>query len=185
MTRARMPRPSEVQSAAGDPRYLRAMAANTDDPFWRAQAPCRRRDPELWYPLPTEPADVALSICRSCDVQAECLAEALNAKDGEFGVWGATTPRDRRAMLVAWWQRPGTAPAPRKSPEPKTTPAPTGKPEFCSNEHKQTPDVRRVGSNGVPYCRKCQSDAGKLGNAVRNQLTADRAERLADRQVAS
>jgi hypothetical protein len=61
-------------------------------------------DPETFFPHPTEPADMALSLCRGCEVQADCLAAALDAGDCE-GVWGATTPRERRAMLVAWQSR--------------------------------------------------------------------------------
>jgi hypothetical protein len=34
-------------------------------------------------------------------VQGACLAWALEVGDCH-GVWGATTPRERRAMLVAW-----------------------------------------------------------------------------------
>jgi hypothetical protein len=34
-------------------------------------------------------------------VQGACLAWALNVGDCH-GVWGGTTPRERRAMLVAW-----------------------------------------------------------------------------------
>jgi hypothetical protein len=40
-------------------------------------------------------------MCRNCDVQGACLAWALDVGDCH-GVWGATTPRERRAMLVAW-----------------------------------------------------------------------------------
>ncbi|NUS72461.1 MAG: WhiB family transcriptional regulator [Corynebacteriales bacterium] len=100
MTRARMPRPHEVQAAARDPRFLRAQAARPDL-SWRTQARCRTVDPETFFPLPTEPADLALALCNACPVAAECLRAALEAGDCE-GVWGGTTPRERRAMLAAW-----------------------------------------------------------------------------------
>ncbi|GAA4255233.1 hypothetical protein GCM10022255_063290 [Dactylosporangium darangshiense] len=58
-------------------------------------------DPETFFPAPTEPADAAVALCRTCDVQGACLAWALDVGDCH-GVWGATTPRERRAMLVAW-----------------------------------------------------------------------------------
>jgi hypothetical protein len=58
-------------------------------------------DPETFFPAPSEPADTAVALCRTCDVQGSCLAWALDAGDSH-GVWGATTPRERRAMLVAW-----------------------------------------------------------------------------------
>jgi hypothetical protein len=58
-------------------------------------------DPETFFPAPSEPADAAVALCRTCDVQGSCLAWALDVGDCH-GVWGATTPRERRAMLVAW-----------------------------------------------------------------------------------
>lgn len=58
-------------------------------------------DPEIFFPAPSEPADAAVALCRTCDVQGPCLAWALDVGDCH-GVWGATTPRERRAMLVAW-----------------------------------------------------------------------------------
>jgi hypothetical protein len=58
-------------------------------------------DPETFFPAPSEPADAALALCRTCDVQGPCLAWALEVGDCH-GVWGGTTPRERRAMLVAW-----------------------------------------------------------------------------------
>jgi hypothetical protein len=62
---------------------------------------CQSVDPETFFPAPSEPADAAIALCRTCDVQGACLAWALEVGDCH-GVWGATTPRERRAMLVAW-----------------------------------------------------------------------------------
>lgn len=101
MTRARMPRPHEVAAACRDPRLLRARRDRLGDLAWRAQGRCQTVDPETFFPAPSEPADVALALCRSCDVQGACLAWALDQGDCN-GVWGGTTPRERRAMLVAW-----------------------------------------------------------------------------------
>ena len=55
----------------------------------------------MFFPAPSEPADAAVALCRTCDVQGACLAWALEVGDCH-GVWGGTTPRERRAMLVAW-----------------------------------------------------------------------------------
>ena len=62
---------------------------------------CQSVDPETFFPAPSEPADAAVALCRTCDVQGACLAWALEVGDCH-GVWGGTTPRERRAMLVAW-----------------------------------------------------------------------------------
>lgn len=101
MTRARMPRPHEVAAARRDQRLLRALQERHQDPAWRTRGGCQNVDPETFFPAPSEPADAAVAVCRTCDVQGSCLAWALDVGDCH-GVWGGTTPRERRAMLVAW-----------------------------------------------------------------------------------
>jgi hypothetical protein len=96
-----MPRPHEVAAARRDPRLLRAFHDRAEDLTWRARGVCQSVDPEVFFPAPSEPADAAVALCRTCDVQGACLAWALEVGDCH-GVWGATTPRERRAMLVAW-----------------------------------------------------------------------------------
>jgi hypothetical protein len=96
-----MPRPHEVAAARRDPRLLRAMSERDDDLTWRVRGVCQSVDPEVFFPAPSEPADAAVALCRTCEVQGACLAWALEVGDCH-GVWGATTPRERRAMLVAW-----------------------------------------------------------------------------------
>ncbi|GAA2345842.1 hypothetical protein GCM10010170_032270 [Dactylosporangium salmoneum] len=96
-----MPRPHEVAAARRDPRLLRAVKEQQGDGAWRIRGACQKVDPETFFPAPTEPADAAVALCRTCDVQGACLAWALEVGDCH-GVWGATTPRERRAMLVAW-----------------------------------------------------------------------------------
>jgi WhiB family redox-sensing transcriptional regulator len=51
----------------------------------------------------------AKTVCRSCPVRTECLADALDNRV-EFGVWGGLTERERRALLrrrpnVQSWQK--------------------------------------------------------------------------------
>lgn len=101
MTRARMPRPHEVAAARRDPRLMRAQDERQSDSAWRTRGACRQVDPETFFPAPNEAADAAIALCRNCPVQGPCLAWALDVGDCH-GVWGATTPRERRAMLVAW-----------------------------------------------------------------------------------
>jgi hypothetical protein len=96
-----MPRPHEVAAAQRDPRLLRALSEQALDDAWRMRGACQSVDPETFFPAPSEPADAAVALCRTCDVQGSCLAWALEVGDCH-GVWGGTTPRERRAMLVAW-----------------------------------------------------------------------------------
>jgi hypothetical protein len=106
-----MPRPHEVAAARRDPRLLRAIEERQADDAWRTRGVCRSVDPEMFFPAPSEPADAAIALCRTCEVQGPCLAWALEVGDCH-GVWGGTTPRERRAMLVAWRSRLEPEPAP-------------------------------------------------------------------------
>lgn len=130
MTRARTPRPHEIDDARRDERLLRALREGGRDPTWRARGLCQSVDPELFFPAPTEPADAAMELCRTCPVRGSCLAWALEVGD-LHGVWGGTTARERRAMAVVWrgWQhRPvpesappllGAVPGPHAVPGPR------------------------------------------------------------------
>lgn len=101
MTRARTPRPHEVDEARRDERLRRALREGGRDPAWRTRGACQHVDPETFFPAPSEPADSAIALCRPCPVQGACLAWALRAGD-LHGVWGGTTARERRAMAVVW-----------------------------------------------------------------------------------
>lgn len=101
MTRARTPRPHEIADARRDERLLRAVRERNLDPAWRTRGVCQNVDPETFFPAPSEPADAAIALCRTCAVQGPCLAWALQAGD-LHGVWGGTTARERRAMAVVW-----------------------------------------------------------------------------------
>lgn len=100
MTRARIPRPQEVAAARRDPRLIRAVTERHDN-AWRTRGVCQTVDPETFFPVPMAPADVAIGLCGRCPVAGACLAWALSVGDCH-GVWGGTTARERRAMLVAW-----------------------------------------------------------------------------------
>lgn len=66
-------------------------------PSWMADANCRGLDPRRFFPERNEDLSFARQVCRACDVQAECLAYALN--NGERnGIWGGMNERDRRRI---------------------------------------------------------------------------------------
>ena len=70
---------------------------------WRDVGLCRDKDPNLFYPLrkgrgPVQQAEVAKAFCRVCPSREPCLAFAL-ATDQRLGVWGGTTPEERRQLL--------------------------------------------------------------------------------------
>ena len=72
---------------------------------WRQIGSCRDSDPNLFYPLgrgrsALEQTEVAKSICRACPSRAPCLAFALATRQ-DLGVWGGTSPEDRRELIRA------------------------------------------------------------------------------------
>jgi WhiB family redox-sensing transcriptional regulator len=71
---------------------------------WMSDGACRRADPELFFPIAvTGPAarqaEAAKAVCRPCAVRANCLSYALKAMPE--GIWGGTTPEERRAAQAS------------------------------------------------------------------------------------
>lgn len=66
-------------------------------PDWMADANCRGVDPDVFFPERGMDTSQVKAICRACDVQAECLAYALNGHE-RFGIWGGTSERERRRL---------------------------------------------------------------------------------------
>jgi len=62
---------------------------------WRENAKCKGLDARLFYPERGGPYKEAKMICSTCDVQAECLDDAL-ANVEKHGVWGGKSERERR-----------------------------------------------------------------------------------------
>ena len=76
---------------------------------WRHEAACRDVDPEIFFPIGTTgPAlaqiEAAVSICRTCSVQEQCLEWALDTAQ-DAGIWGGTTEEERREMRRGARQR--------------------------------------------------------------------------------
>ncbi len=75
---------------------------------WAARGACRSTDPDSLF-VQGAAQNRAKSVCMSCPVRTECLADALDNRI-EFGVWGGMTERERRALLrrrpnVRSWRR--------------------------------------------------------------------------------
>ena len=78
---------------------------------WAASAKCSGMGDAL-FPEGTDVKRIR-QFCSDCPVQIDCLAEALDNRI-EWGVWGGTSERERRAMLrrqpgVASWKKALTA----------------------------------------------------------------------------
>jgi WhiB family redox-sensing transcriptional regulator len=77
-----------------------ALGAGEPAARWRGRARCRGLDPHLFFPEDEEGGDAerAKEVCADCAVREPCLQEAMTATEA-YGVWGGTTPRDRRRMI--------------------------------------------------------------------------------------
>ncbi|MBR2673033.1 MAG: WhiB family transcriptional regulator [Aeriscardovia sp.] len=69
---------------------------------WRAQAACRDKDPELFFPVGNTGAalkqiEEAKAVCRTCPVIDQCLKWALDTNQ-DSGIWGGLTEDERRAL---------------------------------------------------------------------------------------
>jgi len=49
--------------------------------------PCRVNDPELWFAEHGDQVEQAKALCRTCPLQAGCLAGAIERRE-PWGVWG-------------------------------------------------------------------------------------------------
>ena len=64
-------------------------------PDQRSKAACAGKDPDLWFPEKGQSSANAKAICEGCPVRSECLEYG---KLEAFGIWGGTTPAERRRM---------------------------------------------------------------------------------------
>lgn len=69
-------------------------------PRWHLDAACREYPDLSWFPERGDPVTKLKAICARCLVAEECRTEAIN-DPGLLGVWGGTTPKERRAIRAA------------------------------------------------------------------------------------
>lgn len=78
-------------------------------PEWMVGTPCAATDPAMFHPengVPTSRA-AAMRLCWTvCTVREQCLEYALKFESGEnnntavaFGIWGGTSPTERKRIL--------------------------------------------------------------------------------------
>lgn len=67
-------------------------------PDWEL-ASCKDFDTELFFEddRVTVASPQILAICGRCELSSQCLAWAMRINE-EYGVWGGTTPKQRRAL---------------------------------------------------------------------------------------
>ncbi len=111
------------------------------------EPPCTRHDPELFFPdqyrrpgfnVEGDPPWVAAArrVCARCPVQQACLQTALDNGE-DYGIWGGTTPVERRDLLD---QR-----ASRVTPGPKARIDPQTVQQLMAQGHSQPQIAVRLG----------------------------------------
>ncbi|GAA2829844.1 WhiB family transcriptional regulator [Nonomuraea rubra] len=81
---------------------------------WMTRAACQDADPGLFFPVIGDTSqqgqadDQARRICQACPVQPACLDWALRTGEPD-GLWGGTTPEERRRLRAREQQAPATA----------------------------------------------------------------------------
>lgn len=65
---------------------------------WQPLAACRDADAEIFFPVGEQDPVIARAkrVCSGCEVSGPCLDYAT-ATGQDHGIWGGTTPDDRRA----------------------------------------------------------------------------------------
>lgn len=86
-------------------------------PEWTRQALCAQVDPKPFHLEKGDSPRTAKWVCGRCEVRAECLEYALQRRE-PYGVWGGTTPHERRKLLRG---KPLAKPRPRPETVEKVT----------------------------------------------------------------
>jgi WhiB family redox-sensing transcriptional regulator len=119
------------------------MVANA---HWRRLAACGGIDPNIFFPpyYNAAHAKKALRICSECPVRLECLKDAVTEYQ-EFGIFGGTTPNERKRLVY------GNGRPPRATKRPPPVPGTAGH----SMQHRKL---------GEPQCEDCMEY-----NSVKNK----------------
>lgn len=70
---------------------------------WQRLAACHHEDANIFFPTITDrrivadQVQAAKAICGRCIVRASCLQYAIENNE-RYGIWGGTTPRQRRGL---------------------------------------------------------------------------------------
>ena len=73
--------------------------ADRESMRWTEQANCKDASPEIFFPKKQDPTllQLAVKICRDCQVQTDCLAFAIE-NNIDQGVWGGMDEIKRRRL---------------------------------------------------------------------------------------
>jgi WhiB family redox-sensing transcriptional regulator len=86
-----------MRSAPGDLEPV-TLADLLHRPVWHAEAACRGRGTDGWFPVQGRRPDDARAVCGACPVLEECHRWALDQGPELAGVWAGLTEADRRQL---------------------------------------------------------------------------------------
>lgn len=66
---------------------------------WVASAACAQTDPKVFFPDKGGSAAQAKRICQRCPVREQCLWDALDSNDVDFGIRAGYSPRQRKLLV--------------------------------------------------------------------------------------
>lgn len=69
-----------------------------DAVVWVGDALCSQVDPDAFFPERGVSTAAVKAVCLACPVRTACLAAALDNRE-QYGIWGGTSPRERRKLL--------------------------------------------------------------------------------------
>lgn len=80
---------------------LTVLGTNTES--WRTQAACADLGSDAFFLAGDDLAGMrkAQKVCAGCPVKDDCLAFAIDTNQ-PLGVWGGTTPNERRRLRREW-----------------------------------------------------------------------------------
>jgi WhiB family transcriptional regulator, redox-sensing transcriptional regulator len=64
---------------------------------WRSRGYCTSFSPDLFYSEEPDDIEAAKAVCSGCPSRSPCLEYAMTNKE-DHGIWGGTTPPERRTM---------------------------------------------------------------------------------------
>jgi len=135
------------------------------DITWLEQTACRD-EPSRRFVAPNDDSDVstALSICQRCPVRQPCLDTALSHRiEADAGIWGGTTPHQRRQIRRGRLQ-PDVASSGNRHQTPATPPAPS--PEPPQTPTTRPTEVSRLAAPEVTVARDKHGDYASADGRV-------------------
>ena len=104
-TKELMASPNMAQTDMAHPDMAQIQPELAEQPTWRDLAACKDANIDF-FPFPEDVQAIgrAKEVCATCPVAEECLAYALETRQGD-GIWGGHTPKERMKIRRKWMEQ--------------------------------------------------------------------------------